>query len=136
VRTPLTFHDLCHDPRLLLLFRFAADVFEHFIHLLECLAGCFGNTEKREYESEETEDCEEGVCTSARVLDERRRDEALRYTLAIDSKSGGWQLTMIKLLNQLLHVDNATPFALSELGKISDGMAHGHGPHVAPNENM
>jgi hypothetical protein len=46
------------------------------------------------------------------------------------------QRTMRKLLNQLEQVESATPFALRELGKISDGMAHGTGPHVAPNENM
>jgi hypothetical protein len=43
---------------------------------------------------------------------------------------------MMKLLNQFEHVESATPFALRELGNISDGMAHGTGPQVAPNENM
>lgn len=46
------------------------------------------------------------------------------------------ELTMMKLLNQLEHVDSATPFALRLLGKISDGMAHGTGPQVAPKLNM
>ena len=36
-------------------------------------------------------------------------------------------LTMMKLFNQFEHVDNATPFARSEEGKISAGNAHGTG---------
>lgn len=43
---------------------------------------------------------------------------------------------MMKLLNQLLQVDNATPFALNEDGNISDGIAHGTGPQVAPKLNI
>jgi hypothetical protein len=41
-------------------------------------------------------------------------------------------LTITKLLNQFEHVLSATPFALKLLGNISDGIAHGTGPHVAP----
>ena len=43
---------------------------------------------------------------------------------------------MMKLFSQLEHVDRATPLARSEDGKISDGIAQGMGPHVAPNEIM
>ena len=39
---------------------------------------------------------------------------------------------MMKLLSQLLQVDNATPLALSEDGNTSDGIAHGTGPQEAP----
>jgi hypothetical protein len=43
---------------------------------------------------------------------------------------------MMKLLNQLEQVDRATPLALREDGKISDGIAQGTGPQVAPKLNM
>lgn len=42
----------------------------------------------------------------------------------------------MKLLNQFEHVESATPFALNEDGKISEGIAHGTGPQVAPKLNM
>lgn len=45
-------------------------------------------------------------------------------------------LTMTKLLNQFEHVDSATPFARKEDGKISEGIAQGTGPQVAPKLNM
>lgn len=37
---------------------------------------------------------------------------------------------MMKLFNQLLHVLHATPLERSELGKISDGIAHGTKIHA------
>lgn len=37
-----------------------------------------------------------------------------------------------KLFSQFEHVDNATPLALSEDGKISLGSAHGTGPQLDP----
>lgn len=43
---------------------------------------------------------------------------------------------MRRTYNQLEQTDNATPFARSELGKISEGMAQGTGPQVAPNASM
>lgn len=43
---------------------------------------------------------------------------------------------MMKLLNQLEHVDNATPFARRLDGNISDGNAHGTGPQDAPKQSM
>ena len=46
------------------------------------------------------------------------------------------QHTIMKLLSQFEHVDNATPFALRLDGNISDGIAHGTGPHVAPKLSM
>lgn len=42
------------------------------------------------------------------------------------------QHTMMKLFNQLEHVDKATPFARRLDGNISDGIAHGTGPQDAP----
>ena len=41
---------------------------------------------------------------------------------------GGVINPMMKLFSQFEVVDKATPFALIELGKISDGIAHGTGP--------
>jgi hypothetical protein len=43
-------------------------------------------------------------------------------------------LTIIKLLNQFEQVERATPLARREEGKISEGKAHGTGPHDAPKE--
>lgn len=43
---------------------------------------------------------------------------------------------MMKLLNQLEHVDNATPFARREDGNTSEGIPHGTGPQVAPKLNI
>lgn len=43
---------------------------------------------------------------------------------------------IIKLFPQLLQVDNATPFALNDVGKTSAGKAHGTGPHVAPKASI
>lgn len=43
---------------------------------------------------------------------------------------------MMKLLPQLLIVPCAQPFARIDEGKTSAGMAHGIGPHVAPNVSM
>lgn len=45
-------------------------------------------------------------------------------------------LTMMKLKNQFEAVERPTPFARSEEGNISEGIAHGTGPHEAPNESM
>lgn len=42
----------------------------------------------------------------------------------------------MKLLNQFEQVDSATPFARKEDGKISEGIAQGTGPQVAPKLNM
>lgn len=42
------------------------------------------------------------------------------------------QLAMMKLFNQLEHVDKATPFARRLDGNISDGNAHGTGPQDPP----
>ena len=42
----------------------------------------------------------------------------------------------MKLFNQFEHVDNATPFARMDEGMISEGIAHGTGPQVAPKLSM
>jgi hypothetical protein len=60
-----------------LLFRFAADVFEDLVHLLERFACSFRHKEKREGEGKQTEDGEEDVRASTSVLNERRCDETL-----------------------------------------------------------
>lgn len=43
---------------------------------------------------------------------------------------------MMKLLSQLEQVDSATPFARKDEGNTSAGIAHGTGPHEAPNETI
>ena len=50
--------------------------------------------------------------------------------------NGGVINPIIKLLSQFELVERATPFALKELGKISEGMAHGTGPQLAPKDSM
>lgn len=42
----------------------------------------------------------------------------------------------MKLFSQFEHVDNATPFARRLDGNISEGIAHGTGPHDAPKIDM
>lgn len=48
-------------------------------------------------------------------------------TLELSGGEQEAQHTMMKLLNQLEHVDRATPFARRLDGKISEGIAHGTG---------
>jgi hypothetical protein len=61
----------------LLLFRLAADILEHLVHLLKCFARGFRHKEKCENEGEQTKDGEEGVGSEASVLDERRSYKTL-----------------------------------------------------------
>lgn len=51
---------------------------------------------------------------------------------ALAYKDNNHQRTMMKLFNQLEHVDKPTPFARKLDGNISDGNAHGTGPQEAP----
>lgn len=51
---------------------------------------------------------------------------------ALAHKYNNHQRTMMKLFNQLEHVDKPTPFARKLDGNISDGNAHGTGPQEAP----
>ena len=77
-RIPLPLHNISHDPRLLLLFRLAANIFEYLVHLLERLTSRFRDAEECKDKSKKTEDSEERIRAVAGVLNERRRDEALR----------------------------------------------------------
>lgn len=77
IGTPVPLHNLCHDPRLLLLLGFATDVFENIVHLFKRLAGRLGNAEEREDKREKTEDRKERVCTRPCVLDKGWCNEAL-----------------------------------------------------------
>ena len=43
---------------------------------------------------------------------------------------------MIKLLNQFEHVESATPLARRDDGNISEGIAQGTGPQLAPKLNI
>lgn len=74
----LSLDNVAHDARLLLLFRLAADVLEHLVHLLQRLAGGLGDEEECEDKGEKAEDCEKGVCAVAGVLDERGSNETLK----------------------------------------------------------
>ena len=131
-------NNVIHDPHFARLFLSAIDILENFVHFLQRLSGRLRNEEESEHEGEQTEDSEEGVGTVPSVLDERRCDKALivSETASLYLKEGRSKLTTMKLLNQLEHVDKATPFARRDDGKISDGIAHGTGPHVAPKENI
>jgi hypothetical protein len=77
VGSPAALHNLRHDPRLLLLLAFAADVFEHIVHLFQRLPGRLGNAEEREDERQKTEDREKCVGPRSRVLDQGWCNETL-----------------------------------------------------------
>lgn len=64
----------------------------------------------------------------------RNHELAKQPKKKVQGTGGGTYI--IKLFPQLLQVDNATPFALNEVGKTSAGKAHGTGPHVAPKASI
>lgn len=74
---PVTLYDVRHDPCLLLLFRLATNIFEHLVHLLQCLAPSLRYEEVRKNKCQETEYCEEDVCAFVRVLNEWRCNKTL-----------------------------------------------------------
>jgi hypothetical protein len=81
IGSPAPLHNLRHDPRLLLLLGFAADVFEHIVHLLQCPPGRLGNAEEGEDKRNKTEDREEDVGSCPGVLNQGWCNETLLPTL-------------------------------------------------------
>jgi hypothetical protein len=77
VGSPAPLHNLRHDSRLRLLLGFAADVFEHIIHLFQCLPGRLGNAPESEEKCNKTKDREEGVGPCPRVLNQGWCNETL-----------------------------------------------------------
>ncbi len=96
-------------------------VIKNFIHFLERHVVRFRNKLLCPKPSNDTEEGEIEINAIACVLCNGRRDESNNKVVPTEiSIRPGYQID--RTYSQLEQVDNATPFALSQLGKISDGI--------------
>ena len=106
------------------------------VHLFKSSALRLRHEEISPYQAQQAEHGEEDICSVASVLDERRGDQSYYEIAKVVVNDGSRTTGLPTYFNQFEHVDNATPLALKDEGKISEGSAHGTGPQLAPKDSM